>query len=353
MEKVKVGLIGCGMIVRTHHLENLETNPDVEISAACDIKKEVVENIGKRCRCSTYQDYHKMMDKEKLDAVIISIPPFAHTDEVQVAAEREIHVFIEKPIALTLEKAKEMVEVTKRYKVKTQVGFCYRYSPIIQRLKSLIEMGEFGRPGFFAGRYSAGGFWALHLPWWKEKDKSGGQLTEQSIHLIDLCRFLMGEVDTVFCAMNTFFFSGMEGFTTEDVSSTTLRLKSGAIASVDAVVGALPKRWDIDFRIVGDKMTADIGLFAGQEDTFKVQGQARVQIGTFYYTKERLQKEQIETNKDYHRAELVDFIDMIKNNKEPKVPIEEGLRALELTLAANKSARTGIPVKLPLKNISQ
>ena len=348
MEKVKVGLIGCGMIVQTHHLENLEGNPDVEIVAACDIKKEAAENIEKRCKCSTYQDYHRMIDKEKLDAVIISIPPFAHTDEVQVAAERGVNIFIEKPIALTLEKAREMVEVTRKYQIKTQVGFCYRYSPLVQQLKSLIETGEFGHPGFFAGRYSAGGFWAVHLPWWKEKDKSGGQLTEQSIHLVDLCRFLMGEVDTVSCVMNTFFFSDVKRFTSEDISSTIFRLRTGAIASVDSVVGALPKRWDMDFRVVGDKMTADIGLFAGSEDTFKVRAQARVQVGTFYYTKGKLQKEQVETNRDFHRAELVDFINMIKNNEEPKVPMEEGLRTLELTLAANKSARIGGSVKLPL-----
>ena len=73
-----------------------------------------------------------------------------------------------------------------------------------------------------------------------------------------------------------------------------------------------------------------------------------MQVGTFYYTKGKLQKEQVETNRDFHRAELVDFINMIKNNEEPKVPMEEGLRTLELTLAANKSARIGGSVKLPL-----
>lgn len=330
MQKVKVGFIGCGGIAQ-EHLRSIDKIPETEIVAACDIDKEAVEKVGISHHCPTFTDYHEMIRKIKLDAVIITLPPFAHSDEVQLAAKNHIHIFIEKPIALNMDLAKEMVEAVEKYKVKSQVGFMWRFSPAIGKLKKMIDSDQAGQLGFLIGEYYCN---SLHTPWWREKKKSGGQLTEQAIHFVDLARYLFGEVKSVASMMNNVFHREVENYTSEDIGSTIIKFKTGAIASINATNGAIPGQWLAPCRIVTQNITVDFDSL----ETFPSKA-------VFHYTKEGLEKT-VKSNKDFYLAELVDFIDTIKNDRETKIPIIEGVKALEVTLAANKSARTDRIVKI-------
>lgn len=225
MQKVKVGFIGCGGIAQ-RHLRNIDKIPEAEVVAACDIDKEAAERAGLSHHCPAFTDYHEMIRKIKLDAVIITIPPFAHSDEVQLAAKKNIHIFIEKPIALNMDLASEMVEAVEKYKVKSQVGFMWRFSPVIEELKKMIDSGRAGQLGLFITEYYCN---SLHTPWWREKKKSGGQLTEQAIHFVDLARYLFEDVESVASMMNNIFHREVENYTSEDIGSTIIKFKNGAI----------------------------------------------------------------------------------------------------------------------------
>lgn len=331
MQKVKVGFIGCGGIAQ-RHLRNTGKIPEAEVVAACDTNKEAVEKVGMSYHCSTFTDYHEMVRKIKLDAVIITVPPFAHSDEVQLAAKKNIHIFIEKPIALNIDLAREMVEAVEKYKVKSQVGFMWRFSPVIEELKEMIDLGRAGQPGLLVAEYYCN---SLHRFWWREKEKSGGQLTEQAIHFIDLARFLFGEGHSVLSIMNNLFHTEVENYTSEDVSSTIITFENGAIASINATNGAIPGRWFAPCRVVAKNITV---YFDSLE--------APSSKATFYYTKKEVVKKEVESDKDFYLAELADFINAIKTDSKTRIPIIEGAKALEITLAANKSAETGRITKL-------
>ena len=331
MQKVKVGFIGCGGIAQ-RHLRNTGKIPEAEVVAACDINKEAVEKAGISHHCSTFTDYHEMIRKIKLDAVIITIPPFAHSDEVQLAAKNHIHIFIEKPIALNMDLAKEMVEAVEKYKVKSQVGFMWRFSPVIEEFKKMIGSGRAGQLGLFIAEYYCN---SLHTPWWREKKKSGGQLTEQAIHFVDLARYLFGEAESVASMMNTIFHREVENYTSEDLGSTIIKFKNGAIASINATNGAIPGRWLAPCHVVTQNITVDF-------DSLETLPSKAV----FYHTKEELVEKTVKSNKDFYLAELADFINAIKTDSKTRIPIIEGAKALEITLAANKSAETGRITKL-------
>src|SRR5262245_16120988 len=192
MAQFRVGLIGCGGIAN-RHATILKGLANVEFAAFCDIDgARATQFAGKYAagKPPVFTDYHEMFAKAPLDVVYVCLPPFAHTDEVERAAERGIHVFIEKPIALDLQTAERMVTATDRAGVKTQVGLMMRFGEAVERVKGMLESGEAGEPGLMLGKYFCN---ALHSPWWREKAKSGGQIVEQIVHTYDIVRYLLGE----------------------------------------------------------------------------------------------------------------------------------------------------------------
>ena len=151
------------------------------------------------CKADTagiYTDIEAMYEKTEMDAVFICLPPFAHTLDVDIAAEKGIHIFIEKPIAGDMATAQRMVRKVEAAGVKSQVGFMLRFGDAVEQVKAKIDSGE---AGWMAARYMCN---CLHSDWWRDKSKSGGQVVEQVIHIYDLTRYLLGEPDTVACFMN-------------------------------------------------------------------------------------------------------------------------------------------------------
>ena len=204
----QIGIIGCGGIANAHArvLSGLE---QVRIAALCDIEPSRAEGFREKYapEARTFADYRAMYDALPLDLVYVCLPPFAHRDEVDLAAERGIHVFIEKPIALDLETAGRMVETTRRAGVRTQVGFMSRFGEAVERVKGMLDSGEAGPAGLMLGKYYCN---SLHAPWWRERAKSGGQIVEQIIHTYDVIRYFLGEPETVYAATGNLFHPGLK-----------------------------------------------------------------------------------------------------------------------------------------------
>jgi len=333
LKSINVGFIGVGGIARGHHLKSLKKLSGVNIQAVSDVSEKNLNETTNNYGCKGYIDYHEMLEKENLDAVFICLPPFAHTDEVKLCAEKGLHIFIEKPIALDLKKAKAMVDVIEQSGVKSQVGFNQRLFDSVQKMRKLINTKKAGKPGMIQARYYAN---SLHSPWWREKDKSGGQLTEQAIHTVDLCRYIFGDVKKVYCNMNTLFYNNVENFTSEDMCLVNMEFENGAFASLNVTNGAIPNNWTSDMWVVTENVTAFLDL--------SVKGECK---DKFYYINEQSQDEKdyvlekIVTNKDTHFEIVADFIDAIKNDRSPVASIQTGCKSLEICLAANQSAKTG------------
>ena len=328
MKKLMAGMIGCGGIARTH-AERLKAIKEAEIAAFADVIKEKAEVFSKYYGGRAYADWREMLEKEKLDILYVCLPPFAHSDEVEVAAENGIHIFIEKPIALNMKSAWNMVRAVEKNDVKSQVGYCVRFGYAVERIKDLIDAGEAGEVGLAVGWY-----WCHFLgrDWWKDRSRSGGQIVEQSTHLYDVFRYLCGDVEEIYGHMNRIFWTDISDMTVEDVNCTIFRFKSGAIGSISATTWGAASQWWLRWLMATRKYT----LYAEDANTLSIYSTER----------RRLVKEW--DKRDVYLLESKDLIRAIINDDETRTPIREGAKTLELTLAARRSMEMGRPVRLPL-----
>jgi predicted dehydrogenase len=330
LRRLNIGFIGCGGIASVH-AERLKTLEEARMAAFSDIVEDRAKAMAVKYGGKYYVDWREMLEKESLDIVYICLPPFAHSDEVAVAAERGINIFIEKPIALNMKAAREMVRAVEKAGVKSQVGYNCRFGYAVEEAKKLIDSGEAGGVGIAVGMY-----WCnfIRRDWWIDKGKSGGQIVEQSTHLFDALRYMCGEVEVVYGQMNRVFWTSIPEMTIEDVSSTTFKFKSGAVGAVAATIWGAYAQWWFKWWI------------AAKNYTFESKD---VNTLTLYSTSPPAKTRTVSESRDTYLLEAKDLIRAVLEDKETRTPIEEGAKTLEFTLAAVKSMETGKPVTLPLE----
>ncbi|MBO3804115.1 MAG: Gfo/Idh/MocA family oxidoreductase [Candidatus Brockarchaeota archaeon] len=328
---LRTAILGCGGIAGVH-AAILSKLKEVKLVAYCDVRLEAANAFNHQYSAgkgAVYQDFREMLDKTGLDLLCICLPPFAHSDEVELAAEKNVNVFIEKPIALDMKTAERMVASVERSGVKSQVGFMFRFGEAVEVAKRMISSGEAGKAGLFTARYFCN---SLHAPWWREREKSGGQVVEQVIHIYDVSRYLLGEVESAYCQMDNAFHREVEKYTSEDASATVLRFRNGALATIAATNGAIPNRWISEYKLVAKNATFYF------EDANNA---------TIYHTDRGWNSEtQIRSQKNAYEAEMLDLINAVKNDAETRTPMIEGAKTLNLVLAVRRSAEEGKPVTL-------
>ncbi len=334
MKAFRTGIIGCGHFARRHAERLAALESDVQLVGFCDkmVESAIAYNHAfGQDKGQVYVDYEQMFDELDLDLVYICLPPYAHSNEVELACRHGVHFLIEKPIALTIDLAQAMAEHVKASEVKSQVGFMYRYGDAALWLKRHVQDAKIEGRAFMSARYACN---SLHSWWWQDRTKSGGQLVEQVIHLFDLARFFLGEPVRVYSMQGNLFHRDAADYTAEDASGTVVRFDSGGIAVLAATNGAIPKRWDYDMRVVLPDITADL------EDA---------NHAVFHHTRQEWPATTtVASEKDMHLAETLDLLAAIREDRPTAVPIEEGVRSLRLVLAAAQSAEQDAPVDIPL-----
>ncbi len=324
MTLLRVGMLGCGGYA--HRLAPILTGLQdrVEFVAFSDRNEWKAQEFSEKYtsrRAAVFTDHHTLFDQVDLDLLVITLPPYSHTDEVQIAAQRGVHIMIEKPIALTSEQAWQMVEWTEQANIKTQVGFMFRFGHAVEYLKQRLEDGTAGPAGLMTARYFCN---ALHAPWWRMRDKSGGQVVEQAIHMFDLLRYLLGDPASVYSRQENLFHRDMPDYTIEDVSATVVSFQSGALGVVYATNGAIPGKWINDYRVVTQHLTVDF---------------TDANHATFYRTTADTDPtaEMIESNQDFRQRMIEDLLTAIETNGQTRTPMREGAKTLDLVLAAARS----------------
>ena len=332
MKRLRTAILGCGGFAH-RHAQNLMTLPEeIEFVAFCDHHDYNAREFSEKYtagKASIFTEPQDMFEKANLGLILICLPPFAHTNEVDLAAVHGVHVFIEKPIALTSDHAWRMVEAAEKAAIKTQVGFMYRFGAAIERLKVLMTSGEIGPAGLMSARYFCN---SLHSPWWRDRSKSGGQLVEQVIHMVDLMRYLMGDAVSVYSRQENLFHRDVPDYTVEDVSATVYGFPGGAMGIIYATNGAIPGKWINDYRFVSGKLTAEF---------------TNANNAVFYYTAEDpVLTESIQSEKNIHLAEIQDLLTAIRSDGQTRTPMREGAKSLDLALAATHAAETHQEVSL-------
>ena len=329
MKPLRAAIIGCGLYGRAHAARLLALPAEVQLVACYDHKAENAAAYSREFGGAVYTDTERMFAEMDLNLAYICLPPFAHANEVEQACRHGVHFLIEKPIALTLEHAQAMAALVQAGGVRTQVGFQFRHGVAVRWLRQYIADQAVDGRAYMTARYACN---SLHRWWWRDRTRSGGQVFEQITHLLDLARYLFGEPAQVFSMQANLFHRDVPDYTVEDASATTIRFRSGALATIAATNGAIPERWDSDWRVVLPGVTADF---------------TSANAATLHHTAVPSAAEAIDSDADLIMAETRDLLDAIREQRATLCPIEEGVRSLHLGLAAMQSADTGLPVQMP------
>jgi predicted dehydrogenase len=332
MQRLRTAILGCGGFAHRHAANLISLPDEIELIAFCDHHEVNARGFSEkytRGQASIFTDHGEMFENSNLDLIVICLPPFAHSNDVDLAARHGVHILIEKPIALSSEHAWRMVEAAENAGIKTQVGFMFRFGTAIERLKELMASGEAGPAGLMSARYFCN---ALHADWWRDRSKSGGQLVEQVIHMVDLMRYLMGDALSVYSRQENLFHRDVAGYTVEDVSATIFGFPGGSMGVIYATNAAIPGKWINDYRVVSQKLTAEF---------------TNANNALFHFTSETpVRTETISSEKNVYLAELQELLTAIRTNGETRTPIREGAKSLDMALAATRSAELHQEVSL-------
>jgi predicted dehydrogenase len=317
---LSAGILGAGAMGCTHG-HNLTGLPQIEVAAVCDIDFGRAENLSNSLGAVPYQDFDRMLGETEMDVLLINLPPYAQKGQFEKAAQRGIHIFIEKPIALNSAAGISMVEAARKAGIKTHVGFHLRHGTAVRKLRLMIDSGEAGRPVLFNGRYMCN---ALHAPWWKDANLCGGQIFEQALHLYDLCRYFFGHPKAVACFMGNVCHANVPGYTVEDVSTSSSIFPTGALAAITATNCAVPDRWETFADVTFENVTV----------RFENENEA-----VFHYiSPEGVREERFNEPADPKFEEMAEFLQIIRDDRPCICPVDEGLRSLMYVEAAVFSA---------------
>ena len=221
----RIGFVGAGGIAN-HHLNQLKDIEGVELAAFTDVDPARAASAAERFGGKTYGSAVEMFDEANLDGIYVCVPPFAHGEVELAAVERGLPLFLEKPVAVSNDVANRVAAAIAKAKVVSAVGYHWRYQDATDRAQELLKCRTIGM---------ALGYWMGGMPgvsWWRVLDQSGGQMVEQTTHIFDLARYLVGEVTEVYAAYSTQALSGVPNFSVTDVGTATLKFANGAVGTI-------------------------------------------------------------------------------------------------------------------------
>lgn len=334
MQPLRIAFIGTGWI-NSVHAKALKKLPGIEIVALhnhhlAKAEKFNTDHAGGGAKC--FDNWKAMFDSVKLDAVYVAIPPGAHDGSSEYAASKGLHLMLEKPIALTNERAESIAAAVRKAGVKCQIGHHMRHATPVIKLKQMIDDGSAGRPLFMQGRFFTNG---LFPKWWRDPNLGGGQLVEQSIHIYDLARHFFGEADAIAAFADNLNHHRFDDYKVDDVSSSTIRFKNGGIASLCASNCAAPNAGSITFTVQCQNVAVD---FRGFDDaTFLIHGN---KVSDEINRGEGVVKhEEVKSEKNVYDELSANFISAIREGTPLRSGIDDGVNSLRLVLAAATSAK--------------
>jgi myo-inositol 2-dehydrogenase/D-chiro-inositol 1-dehydrogenase/scyllo-inositol 2-dehydrogenase (NAD+) len=337
MDKLKLCLIGAGRAGMVHARNYQFEISNTKIVAVVDANKKVAEEAAKELNVSNFFiELEEALAGVEFDAVCIGAPTFVHAETVIRAADAGKHIFCEKPLSTTLKEAEQMEKAIKRNNVKFQIGFMRRFDQNFLKAKKIIDQGEIGHPILVK---SVGRGPGLPPQWYCDVKRSNGLLAEVNSHDFDSLRWLSGsDYEQVYALADNFKCPQYKEEYPDfyDTAAVSLRFKNGVLGLID---GCCPATYGYDARME----------ILGTEGMLQIGSQQASSV-LVWNKKSQLIKEGNKSwrilFKDAYLEEDKYFANCILNNEEPKVSIEDGKKAIEIVIAANKSIETGQPIKL-------
>lgn len=332
---MKIGILGAGNISDTHARAAREI-PGVEVVAVCGSNRERVEALAKRSGATAYTELDRFLDHRPMDVLAIGSPSGVHAEQAIAAIRRGLHVLVEKPLDVTVQRVDAVAEEARRAGVKVGVFFQDRLKPDVLRMKTIIDAGRLGTPVLASG----------HVKWYRPPEyysgskwrgvralDGGGALMNQGIHTADLLLHLFGDIVSVSARAAT----RVHRIEVEDTLVTTLEFASGALGILEAATSVYPgyaRRLELtgaggtlildhDRLAAIDLMRPEAGDVATPADGSAAQSAASPVVG----------------DATPHRRIFEDFLKAIENGGTPACDAAEGRRSVELVEAIYRSAR--------------
>jgi UDP-N-acetyl-2-amino-2-deoxyglucuronate dehydrogenase len=341
--KIRVALVGCGRISKNHFGAIEQHAKELELVAVCDIDQTALETASTRYSVPGFRCMSSMLENIKMDLVILCTPSGLHPDQTELAAHFKVNVITEKPMATRWKDGLRMVNACDKAGVRLFVVKQNRRNSTLQLLKKAIDEKRFGKINMvhlnvFWTRpqeyYDQGGGW--RGTW----EFDGGAFMNQASHYVDLLKWLIGPIEKIQAMMST-----TRHIEAEDSGVLNIKWRNGALGSMAVTMLTYPKNLEGSITILGDRGTVKVGGVAVNE----------IEVWQFEDAKEydqEIKNANYQTSSVYgfgHPLYYQNVIDVMRGYAEPETDGREGLKSLEVLVAAYKAARDGITVGLPLE----
>ena len=340
--KIRIAVVGCGRISRNHFGSVEKYQDDLELTAICDIDRQVLEDHSAKYDVPSYQSLEEMLKLEQLDLVILCTPSGMHANQAILAARYGVHVMTEKPMATRWQDGVRMVRACDESNVRLFVVKQNRRNTTLQLLKRVVDEKRFGkihlvhlnvfwtRPQEYYDQGKWRGTWEF----------DGGAFMNQASHYVDLLDWIIGPVEKVQAMMST-----TRDIEVEDTGVLNVKWRNGTLGSMSVTMLTYPENLEGSITVLGEEGSVRIGGLAVNE----------IQLWNFKEAKpydNDVKNASYETTSVYgfgHPLYYKNVIDTLRGEVEAETDGREGLRSLEMLVAAYLSARDGKTVSLPLE----
>ena len=333
---LKIALVGCGRIAKRHsELLGYNQIKGASLATVCDINIEKAKKIGEQFHVPYYTDMDEMMTKENIDVVAILTESGNHAQHTIRLAKYGKHIIVEKPMALTIDDADDMILACQNNGCLLFVVKQNRFNVPVQKLKEAVDQGRFGKL-FMATvrvRWCRPQAYYDQAPWRGTWKMDGGVLTNQASHHIDLLEYMMGRVDAVYAKG----IKALADIEAEDTAAVILKFRNGGIGIVEATTATRPRDLEGSLSVLGEKGSVEIGGFAVNKMLhWEFQNKLPEDDDV-------MEKYSVNPPNVYgfgHQAYYEHVVDCILNKQQPMVGGIEGRRLVELLSAIYESMET-------------
>ena len=339
---IRFALVGCGRI-SANHVQALKQHVGrAELVAVCDIRPEALAAAVAQTGAAGFDSLTDLLAHSNADVVVLATPSGLHPLQAMQAARAGRHVLTEKPMATKWDEGMEMVRVCRDAGVKLFVVKQNRLNATLQALKQAVEQGRFGR----VHMVNVNVFWTRpqsyydDAPWRGRWDMDGGAFMNQASHYVDMLDWLVGPVDNVHAYTATL----ARDIEAEDTGVMSLRLRSGALASVNVTMLTHKKNFEGSITLLGERGTVRVGGVAVNKIEhweFDTPHEDDAKVASASYGVESVYG-------PGHPLYYDNVINTLRGEAHAEVDGYEGLRSLEVLIAAYRSARDSARVGLPL-----
>lgn len=346
---VKWGIIGCGGIARRRVIPALAVCKNTKVVAVMDANKTATDEVAAEIGAKAYYRDDDILADKDVQAVYIATPAFLHYSQVLKAAAAGKHILVEKPIALTVSEAEEMIDTCKKAGVYLTEGYMMKNHALNVKAKEMVAGGQIGSVVFARAQLSC---WYPEIPGaWRQDPKlgGGGSLIDMATHCYDLLQNIIGSQITEVCAFtDTLTFK----YPVEDSSTTLLRFANGAHGVVDAFFNVPDCAGQGRLELYGNKGSILAEGTIGQAAEGKMVAYLSDKAEDYDPQQAKSSLDVTVKNIDYtpvnpYAVELDHLSDCIISGKAPKrCTGEEGLHILKVAKAAYESSATGKKVKI-------